>query len=90
MTTCRRLPDYRELSAKDEEKLMVRHLYRVTDTCIPEDVAVLPPGEGLARRMAARREARANAYFPHEFLYRILLDGKLEQYTRSTKRTAGC
>jgi deoxyhypusine synthase len=34
----RSFPPYRELSAKDEEELKVRRLYRVTDTCIPEDV----------------------------------------------------
>ena len=43
----KRLPHYRELSAKDEEKLMVRHLYRVTDTCIPEDEAVRPLEKAL-------------------------------------------
>ena len=42
-------PHWRELSAEDEEELMVRRLYRVTDTCIPEDVAVLPLERGLAR-----------------------------------------
>ena len=42
-----RVSDYRELSAEDEEELMVRHLYRVTDTCIPEDVAVLPLEKAL-------------------------------------------
>ena len=46
MTTCES-PDYRELSAEDEEELMVRHLYRVTDTCIPEDVAVRPLEKAL-------------------------------------------
>ena len=35
----KRLPDYRELSAEDEEELLERHLYRVTDTCIPEEEA---------------------------------------------------
>ena len=31
-----RVPHYRELTAKDEEALLKRHLNRVTDTCIPE------------------------------------------------------
>ena len=75
----KRLPHYRELSAKDEEKLMVRHLYRVTDTCIPENKAV----RRLEREVLKEwRDADRNgkAYFPHEFLYRILLAGKLKPY----------
>ena len=75
-----RVSDYRELSAKDEEKLMVRHLYRVTDTCIPEDVAVRRAGEGVARRMACADQEQGRSHFPHEFLYRILLAGKLKYY----------
>src|SRR3989337_607287 len=35
-----RLPHYRELSAKDEEKLMAQQFFRVTDTSIPEELAV--------------------------------------------------
>ncbi|HEY5645001.1 MAG TPA: deoxyhypusine synthase family protein, partial [Pseudomonadales bacterium] len=35
-----RVPHYRELSADDEEKLLSRHLNRVTDTCIPEEEAI--------------------------------------------------
>ena len=35
-----RVPHYRELSTKDEESLLARHLNRVTDTCIPEEQAI--------------------------------------------------
>jgi deoxyhypusine synthase len=35
-----RIPNYRELSAQQEEELLARHLNRVTDTCIPEDAAI--------------------------------------------------
>ena len=72
-----RVSDYRELSAEDEEELMVRHLYRVTDTCIPEDVAVLPLEKALLDEWR-RAKNKGERHFPHEFLYRILLDGKLE------------
>ena len=71
------LPNYRELSAEDEEALMVRHLYRVTDTCIPEDVAVLPLEKALLDEWR-RAKNKGERHFPHEFLYRILLDGKLK------------
>ena len=73
----RRFPPWRELSAEDEEALMVRHLYRVTDTCIPEDVAVLPLEKALLDEWR-RAKNKGERHFPHEFLYRILLDGKLK------------
>jgi deoxyhypusine synthase len=77
----RHFPHYRELSAQDEEELMKRHLYRVTDTCIPEDVAVLPLEAALRdewARAKAAKDKKSQRHFPHEFLYRILLDGKLK------------
>jgi deoxyhypusine synthase len=45
-----RIPGYRSLSAEEEEKLLARHLNRVTDTC--SDPA---PGKGRAGRMGGRR-----------------------------------
>ena len=35
-----RIPHYRELTGKQEEELLQRHLNRVTDTCIPEEEAM--------------------------------------------------
>ena len=35
-----RIPHYRELTAEDEQRLLDRHLNRVTDTCIPEEEAM--------------------------------------------------
>ena len=35
-----RIPHYRDLTPKDEESLLDRHLNRVTDTCIPEEEAM--------------------------------------------------
>ena len=35
-----RIPNYRDLTAADEEALLARHLNRVTDTCIPEEEAI--------------------------------------------------
>jgi deoxyhypusine synthase len=71
-----RVPHYRELSAADEETLLARHLNRVTDTCIPEHEAMRRIEKAvLAEWIAA--DAGGQRYFPHEFMYRILLDGKL-------------
>ncbi len=74
-----RVPHYRELTARDEEDLLRRHLNRVTDTCIPE-------GEAMRRMEAAMLEVWTNAdrrgerYFPHEFFYQVLRSGRYEQY----------
>ena len=74
-----RVPHYRELSAKDEEALLKRHLNRVTDTCIPEH-------EAMRRMERAMLEVWTNAdkqgeqFFPHEFFYQVLHSGKYEKY----------
>ena len=72
-----RVPHYRQLSPADEEALLKRHMNRVTDTCIPEH-------EAMRRIESAVLEEWVNAdkagerYFPHEFMYKILLSGKLK------------
>src|SRR6202171_5229993 len=35
-----RVPHYRDLTPRDEQALLERHLNRVTDTCIPEEEAM--------------------------------------------------
>jgi deoxyhypusine synthase len=72
-----RVPHYRELSASDEEDLLRRQLNRVTDTCIPEEEAM----RRIERTVAADWKAADQAgerHFPHEFLYRLLRDRRLE------------
>jgi len=74
-----RIPRYRELTVADEQKLLERHLNRVTDTCIPEEEAMRRIERIVAERwVAADKEGRRA--LPHEFLYEVLLSGSLEQY----------
>jgi deoxyhypusine synthase len=74
-----RIPKYRELTTQDEQKLLKRHLNRVTDTCIPEEEAIRRiEGAILEEWQTADRNERH--YFPHEFFYRILQNKKLEKY----------
>ena len=74
-----RVPHYRDLTPQDEQDLLERHMNRVTDTCIPEGEAMRRLETALlAEWMAA--DAAGERYFPHEFLYRLLLGGKLEEY----------
>jgi deoxyhypusine synthase len=59
-----RIPNYRDLTPADEQKLLNKHLNRVTDTCIPEEEA----------------DQSGERFFPHEFFYKLLLSGELEKY----------
>jgi deoxyhypusine synthase len=75
----KRVPEYRDLTPQQEWELVERGLNRVTDTCIPEEEAF--------RRLQAHiykiwKDAENNGerYFPHEYMYKMLLSGVLEQY----------
>ncbi len=74
-----RVPHYRDLTPGDESALLARHMNRVTDTCIPEMEAMRRlEGALLAQWQAA--DAAGERYFPHEFIFRALRSGSLEQY----------
>ena len=74
-----RIPHYRHLTAEQEEELLARHLNRVTDTCIPEHEAIRRIEKAVLDEW--QRADKANQqFFPHEFMYKILLSGALEQY----------
>jgi deoxyhypusine synthase len=74
-----RVPNYRDLTPRDEKKLLDKHMNRVTDTCIPEGEAIRRIEKVVLKEwQAADREGKR--YFPHEFMYRILLSGALKKY----------
>ena len=75
----KRIPEYRDLSPAQERELLDKGLNRVTDTCIPEEEAF--------RRLQAhifeiwrKSEENEERYFPHEYMYKLLNSGILEQY----------
>ncbi len=72
----RKIPNYRDLMPKDEEKLLKEKLNRVTDTCIPEEEAMRKIERHCLEiwRMADKSGKRL---FPHEVLYQILLSDRL-------------
>ena len=75
----KRVPNYRDLSPQEERDLLDNHFNRVTDTCIPEEEAF----RRLQKHIYAiwkGAENKGERYFPHEFMYQILLSGELEQY----------
>jgi len=71
-----RVPGYRNLSEKDEQALLERHMNRVTDTCIPETEAMRRIEEAVLEEWVAADRA-GQRYFPHEFMYKILRGNKL-------------
>ena len=74
-----RVPNYRDLTPQQEWDLLERGLNRVTDTCIPEEEAF----RRLQKHIHALWKAADDAgerYFPHEYMYKMLLSGVLEQY----------
>ena len=74
-----RIPHYRHLTAADEQKLLDRHLNRVTDTCIPEGEAIRRI-EKVVKDEWIQADKSGKSFFPHQFLYKILLDGKLTEH----------
>ncbi|HKI55860.1 MAG TPA: deoxyhypusine synthase family protein [Trueperaceae bacterium] len=74
-----RVPHYRDLTPHEEQGLLDRHMNRVTDTCIPEEEAMRRL-EGALLAEWTRADAAGERYFPHEFLYRLIRSGALEQH----------
>ena len=74
-----RIPGYRSLTAEQEEVLLGRHLNRVTDTCIPEFEAIRRI-EGAVLAEWQRADKGEQQFFPHEFMYKILRSGVLEEH----------
>ena len=73
-----RIANWRDLTPKDEQVLLERHLNRVTDTCIPEEEAIRRIEDALLAEWT-RADRAGERYFPHEFLYRILRSGALAE-----------
>ncbi len=74
-----RIPEYRDLTPQQERALLDKGLNRVTDTCIPEEEAFRRL-QGHIFDLWKGAEDSGERYFPHEYMYEMLLSGVLEQY----------
>lgn len=74
-----RVPHYRDLSPLEERELLDKGLNRVTDTCIPEEEAFRRLQKHIFD-IWQEAEQKGERYFPHEYMYKLLLSGVLEQY----------
>jgi len=73
-----RVPNYRDLTPKDEAALLARHMNRVTDTCIPE-MEAMRRIEAVVLEEWVAADKTGQRFFPHEFMFKILRSGKLEE-----------
>lgn len=74
-----RVPNYRDLTPQDEWALLEKGLNRVTDTCIPEEEAFRRLQKHVYE-LWKKADDNGDRYFPHEYMYQMILSGVLEQY----------
>ena len=75
----KRVPNYRDLTPQEEWDLLEKGLNRVTDTCIPEEEAFRRLQDKIFKQWK-QAEDNGERYFPHEFMYKMLLSGDLEEF----------
>ncbi len=73
----KRIPNYRDLTPKQEWDLLEQGLNRVTDTCIPEEEAFRRIQHHI-EKIWKEAESKGKRYFPHEYMYQLLLSGVME------------
>lgn len=74
-----RIPNWRELTPQEETKLLNKHLNRVTDTCIPEEEAIRRIEDSILQ-VWQDADKKGESYLPHEYFYKMLLNGMLKQH----------
>src|SRR6186713_1798231 len=80
-----RIPNWRDLTPEMEWELLEKGLNRVTDTCIPEEEAFRKIQEHIVK-IWTDAEAKGERYFPHEYMYKLLLSGVMKEgYEIDTK-----
>jgi len=75
----KRVPHYRQLSPKEEWDLLEHGYNRVTDTCIPEEEAFRRIQSHI-HKIWKNAQASGKRYFPHEYMYQLLLSGVMKKH----------
>ncbi|MBI5238329.1 MAG: deoxyhypusine synthase family protein [Deltaproteobacteria bacterium] len=75
----KRIPNYRDLTPQEEWDLLQDGFNRVTDTCIPEGEAIRRIEHHIYKLWKGAND-KGERYLPHEYFYRLLRSGILEQY----------
>ena len=75
----KRVPQYRDLSPKEEWELLQSGFNRVTDTCIPEEEAFRRIEQHIFK-LWQNASGEGKKYLPHEYMYELLRSGVMKQY----------
>lgn len=78
-THYKRVPEYRDLTPQQERDFLEKGLNRVTDTCIPEEEAFRRL-QSHVYKIWKEAERINERHFPHEFMYKMLLSGVLDEH----------
>jgi deoxyhypusine synthase len=78
-THYKRVPNYRELTPREELDLKNNHLNRVTDTCIPEEKAIRRIA-GKLNILFEKAVIEGKRYFPFEYFYQLVKSGELKEF----------
>lgn len=81
----KRIPNYRDLTPKEEKKLANTNMNRVTDTCIPEEEAMRLVGEFVIIEWE-KAQKEGKSYFPHEYMYKVILNPKFQKLFQIPKK----
>ena len=74
-----RIPDWRNLTPQHEKELERQGLNRVTDTCIPEEMAFRVI-EGPILDLWKGADADNQRHLPHQYLYRLIREETVKQH----------
>ena len=75
----KRVPNYRNLTAAEEQALRDKGMNRVTDTCIPEEEAMRRI-EREVLKLWQQAAVRGERYFPYEYMYQLVRSGVLKRH----------
>ena len=75
----KRVPNYRDLSPQEEWDLLENGYNRVTDTCITEEEAFRRIQKHI-HKIWKDAEDNGERYFPHEYMYKLLLSGVMKEH----------
>lgn len=78
-THYKRVPNYRDLTPKEEWDLLQDGMNRVTDTCIPEEEAFRRIEHNIYK-IWKDAQNKGERCFPHEFMYRLLNSGVMQEH----------
>ncbi|WP_185873744.1 deoxyhypusine synthase family protein [Blattabacterium cuenoti] len=75
----KKISNYRYLTPDEEKKFFKKGFYRITDTLIPEKQAFKKLQKHIIY-LWKRAQQKSQRYFPHEYIYQLLLENILEPY----------